>query len=146
MIGLPENVESTPEQRRMRTLRDLALDAGRAESLEACLQRAAETLSRSARDLITSEELAKLDVQNALDAVRRLRPNFLQTHGGLSSSITQGPQDVVVYVDNTKMGGPASLAQIPLTDVKEIQYLNGPDATQRYGTGHGSGAIIVIRK
>jgi len=102
--------------------------------------------SRSSRDVITSEELAKLDVQNALDAVRRLRPNYLQTHGGASSSITQGPQDVVVYVDNTRMGGPASLAQIPITDVKEIQYLNGTDATQRYGTGHGSGAIIVIRK
>jgi outer membrane cobalamin receptor len=102
--------------------------------------------SRGARDLITQEELAKVDVQNALDAVRRLRPTFLQTHGGLSSSITQGPQDVVVYVDNTRMGGPSSLAQIPITDVKEIQYLNGPDATQRYGTGHGSGAIIVIRK
>jgi len=109
-------------------------------------QASAPSRSRGSRDLITSEELAKLDVQNALDAVRRLRPNFLQTHGGLSSSITQGPQDVVVYVDNTKMGGPASLAQIPITDVKEIQYLNGPDATQRYGTGHGSGAIIVIRK
>ena len=64
----------------------------------------------------------------------------------MSSSITQGPQDVVVYVDNTRMGGPATLAQIPITDVKEIQYLNGTDATQRYGTGHGSGAIIVIRK
>jgi outer membrane cobalamin receptor len=102
--------------------------------------------SRGSRDVITQEELAKVDVQNALDAVRRLRPSYLQTHGGLSSSITQGPQDVVVYVDNTRMGGPGTLAQIPITDVKEIQYLNGPDATQRYGTGHGSGAIIVIRK
>ena len=34
----------------------------------------------------------------------------------------------------------------PITDVKEIQWLSGTDATQRYGTGHGSGAIIVIRK
>lgn len=102
--------------------------------------------SRGSREVITSDELAKLDVQNALQAVQRLRPNFLQTHGGMSSSMTQGPQDVVVYVDNTRMGGPSSLSQIPITDVKEIQYLNGPDATQRFGTGHGSGAIIVIRK
>jgi outer membrane cobalamin receptor len=107
---------------------------------------ASPSRSRGSRDVITQEELAKIDVQNALDAVRRLRPSFLQTHGGASSSITQGPQDVVVYVDNTRMGGPSTLAQIPITDVKEIQYLNGPDATQRYGTGHGSGAIIVIRK
>jgi hypothetical protein len=101
---------------------------------------------RTDPDRITAEELANLDVQNALQAVQRLRPRFLQTHGGGSTSITQGPQEVVVYVDQTRMGGPRALADIPITEVREIQYLNGPDATQRYGTGHGSGAIIVIRK
>ena len=40
----------------------------------------------------------------------RLRPSFLQNAGGQSSSITQGPQDVVVYVDHTRMGGPSALA------------------------------------
>jgi hypothetical protein len=101
---------------------------------------------RGSPDRITQEELATIDVQNALQAVQRLRPSFLQNRGGASSSITQGPQDVVVYVDQTRMGGPNSLAQIPITDVKEIQHLSGTDATQRYGTGHGSGVIIVIRK
>ena len=101
---------------------------------------------RGSPDRITQEELATIDVQNALQAVQRLRPSFLQNRGGASSSISQGPQDVVVYVDQTKMGGPNALAQIPITDVKEIQHLSGTDATQRYGTGHGSGVIIVIRK
>src|SRR5689334_7970243 len=106
----------------------------------------APSRARGSRDVITQEELANLDVQTALDAVRRLRPNFLQTHGGQSSSLMLGPQDVVVYVDNTRMGGPSARAQIPINDVKEIQYLHGTDATQRFGTGHGSGAIIVTRK
>lgn len=101
---------------------------------------------RGSPDRITQEELATIDVQNALQAVQRLRPSFLQNRGGASSSITQGPQDVVVYVDQTKMGGPNTLSQIPISDVKEIQHLSGTDATQRYGTGHGSGVIIVIRK
>ena len=101
---------------------------------------------RGSPDRITQEELATIDVQNALQAVQRLRPSFLQNRGGASSSISQGPQDVVVYVDQTKMGGPQALSQIPITDVKEIQHLSGTDATQRYGTGHGSGVIIVIRK
>ena len=111
-------------------------------------QQSSSTASRArgSRDIITQEELANSDVQTALDAVRRLRPNFLQTHGGMSSSITQGGQDIVVYVDNTRMGGPSALAQIPINDVKEIQYLSGTDATQRFGTGHGSGAILVTRK
>jgi hypothetical protein len=102
--------------------------------------------SRGTPDRITAEELATIDVQNALQAVQRLRPSFLQNRGGASSSITQGPVDVVVYVDQTRMGGPNTLSQIPITDVKEIVHLSGSDATQRYGTGHGSGAIIVIRK
>jgi len=102
--------------------------------------------SRGSPDRITAEELATIDVQNALQAVQRLRPSFLQNRGGASSSITQGPVDVVVYVDQTRMGGPNALSQIPISDVKEIVHLSGTDATQRYGTGHGSGAIIVIRK
>lgn len=109
-------------------------------------QQSSPRTSRGSSDRITSEELATIDVQNALQAVQRLRPSFLQNRGGASSSITQGPQDVVVYVDQTRMGGPSTLAQIPITDVKEIQHLSGTDATQRYGTGHGSGVIIVIRK
>ena len=109
-------------------------------------QQASPAARRGSSDRITQEELATIDVQNALQAVQRLRPSFLQNRGGASSSITQGPQDVVVYVDQTRMGGPNTLAQIPITDVKEIQHLSGTDATQRYGTGHGSGVIIVIRK
>ena len=112
----------------------------------AASQQSQQSTRRGSPDRITQEELATLDVQNALQAVQRLRPSFLQNRGGASSSITQGPQDVVVYVDQTKMGGPNTLSQIPITDVKEIQHLSGTDATQRYGTGHGSGVIIVIRK
>ena len=105
-----------------------------------------QTRVRGSRDRITAEELATIDVQNALQAVQRLRPNFLQTRGAASSSITQGPQEIVVYVDQTRMGGPGTLAQIPIAEVKEIQYLSATDATQRFGTGHGAGAIIVTRK
>lgn len=99
---------------------------------------------RGSRDVITADELASIDVQNALQAVQRLRPNFLRAQG--PTSITQGQQSVVVYVDNARMGGPEALEQIPITDVKEIRYLNATDATQRYGTGHTAGAIVVTRK
>ena len=101
---------------------------------------------RTSRDVITAEELATIDAQTALQAVQRLRPNFLQTRGGASMSVNSGPVNVVVYVDQTRMGGPNTLSQIPVTEVREIRYLNATDATQRYGTGHGAGAIIVTRK
>jgi hypothetical protein len=98
---------------------------------------------RSSRDLITAEELATVDVQNAYQAVQRLRPNFLQRRG--TTSMTQ-QADIVVYVDNNRMGGPTTLQQIPTNEVKEIRYLSATDATQRYGTGHAAGAIVVTRK
>lgn len=101
---------------------------------------------RTSRDVITADELATIDAQTALQAIQRLRPNFLQTRGGASMSINSGPVDIVVYVDQTRMGGPNSLSQIPVTEIKEIRYLNATDATQRYGTGHGAGAIVVTRK
>ena len=44
------------------------------------------------------------------------------------------------------MGGPDMLQQIPITEFKEIRYLSATDATQRFGTGHTAGAIIVTRK
>src|SRR5438309_3948790 len=66
---------------------------------------------RGSRDRITADELATVDAQNALQAIQRLRPSFLQTRGGAASSLSQGPQDVVVYVDQTRMGGPSTLAQ-----------------------------------
>jgi hypothetical protein len=126
----------------------LAIAAGcaSAPSGTAGATQASTSRSRGSPDRITAEELATLDVQNALQAVQRLRPSFLQNRGGAASSITQGPVDVVVYVDQTRMGGPNTLSQIPISDVKEIIHLNASDATQRYGTGHGSGAIVVIRK
>jgi hypothetical protein len=96
------------------------------------------------RDVIAADELATIDVQNALQAVQRLRPNFLRNPG--PSTITQPEPGIVVYVDNTKMGGTEALEQIPITEVKEIRYLNATDATQRFGTGHTAGAIIVTRK
>ena len=94
-------------------------------------------------DVITAEELAKIDAPNALLAVQRLRPQFLQTRGQttiMSSSTIQ------VYVDGTRMGGPESLQQINTTDIKEIRWLNSSEATQRFGTGNAQGAIVVTRK
>ncbi|HKO16950.1 MAG TPA: hypothetical protein VJU87_11975 [Gemmatimonadaceae bacterium] len=118
--------------------------------ITACASSPAGTTASRARsisrqpDVIAADELATIDVQNALQAVQRLRPNFLRSVG--PTSITQAEAGIVVYVDNTRMGGTEVLEQIPITEVKEIRYLNATDATQRYGTGHTAGAIVVTRK
>ena len=99
--------------------------------------------TRSNPNVITAEDLAKVDVSDALQAIQRLRPQFLQTRGTTSF---QNPSEVVVYVDGSRLGNTSTLRDIPANEVKEIRYLSATEATQRYGTGHASGAIVVTRK
>ncbi|NJD18787.1 MAG: hypothetical protein FIA95_05825 [Gemmatimonadetes bacterium] len=50
----------------------------------------------------------------------------------------------VVYVDGARTsGGLDVLGAIPVSDVAEVLFLAGPEATPRYGTGHVGGAVAV---
>lgn len=96
------------------------------------------------RDVITAEELAGIDAVDAYSAVQRLRPSFFQTRG--ATSLRQGDAGPVVYIDNNKAGQIGVLRQITTAEIQEIRYLSASEATQRFGTGHTGGAILVTRK
>ncbi len=94
---------------------------------------------RRSRTLITADELSELSVSSAYEAVRRLRPAWLQARGrsGLP----------VVYRNNTRWGGdPRSLESIRIDDVTEMRFLSASDATTRYGTGFTGGVILVVTR
>ncbi len=93
--------------------------------------------TRRSTNLITSEEWQGQSVTTALDAVRRLRPGWLQPRGqtGLPA----------VFRNNARWGDdPRSLENLLLTEITEIRYMNGRDATTRFGTGYPGGIIQVI--
>lgn len=99
---------------------------------------------RYERHRISFEEITTraMDAKTAYDIVKRLRPQFLQARP--SGSIrNRTPVPIKVFVDGGFRGGVAMLNEVVAHIVVEIQYLNGPDATTRYGTGHESGAILV---
>ncbi len=100
---------------------------------------------RQSRDIITAEELSGSDARNVYDAIRQLRPSFLQPH---RTAATSGNAIIAkVYIDDTPLGeGLEVLRQMRPEDVVEIRFLNGPDATQRFGTGNAAGAILVKTK
>ena len=50
---------------------------------------------------------------------------------------------VQVYVDGMPMGTVDYLSRVPLIEVKTITHLSGIEATGRYSTDHGSGAILI---
>ncbi len=101
------------------------------------------TRPKGARDTITRQEILDANVQDAYEAVRRLRPQMLTTHGSVSIR-SPGADQPIVYVDGVRMGGLDALSSIRAEQVMEIRWISPSDATTRYGTDHTGGVIEVI--
>ena len=93
------------------------------------------------RSVLTFEELERSGLQDAFTAIQSLRPHWLRRRG--PSSIN-APQEIRVYLNSNLMGGPSFLRNITIHSVKSIRYLNGMEATSRYGLDHGEGAILIV--
>lgn len=90
--------------------------------------------------LLTETEISSVDTPTALDAIQRLRPQYLWT-GRIRSA--EAPR---VYVDGMFVGGVNALRDISSTTIHEIRRLDALEATTRYGTGHPGGAIAISTK
>jgi hypothetical protein len=113
--------------------------------------------TRRDTNVITAEELASSPESDLYGAVKRLRPSFFETRGTTSLGVGTVPEKIQVYVDGTRAtisdgsSDPASVAiatlsQLRPNEVKEVRRLSASEATQRYGTNHTMGAIVVTRK
>lgn len=96
-----------------------------------------------AAEVIGLEDLRELERLNALQVVQRLRPQWLRTRG-VDSFVTTNA--VVVYVDDTRVGGVRELRRFLAQEVEEIRYLDSRQATTRFGVGHPSGAILLTTR
>lgn len=83
---------------------------------------------------IVRAELEPLGQLSAFRAVERLRPNWLRSRSGDSP---------VLYVDGSRRGDTGDLGNIMASEIHQIEYMSASDATNRYGTGHAGGAILV---
>jgi hypothetical protein len=96
----------------------------------------------ASRRALLGEEIQAASVTTAYDAVARLRPEWLRRRGQISFRDPDAG-DVVVYLNGMRYGGIGALAGIGAESVVQMEFVNGPVATMRYGTGHGGGAILV---
>ena len=103
-------------------------------------QRSAAAPQTSARAQLVSEEMEKAGYQDLFTTVQSLRPQWLQRRG--STSLRPGLQ-IRVYLDGALYGGPETLRQITTRSVSSIQYLDGLQASARWGLDHDLGAIVV---
>ena len=96
---------------------------------------------RSDQNVLTAAEALKTGQSNVYYAIETARPQWLRTRPSGSSS--GRPEVVQVYLGSSHYGEAMSLQQITVASIKEVRYMDARDATTRFGTGHGGGAIIV---
>jgi hypothetical protein len=98
------------------------------------------------RDLLTREELLTLEKEdlNLFDAIRRLKPHFLEAPKG-RRTLGGGAQYPIVVVVDGRRGDTQMLEQLRALDVREVRYLEPARAQSEYGITANSGAIVIKR-
>lgn len=95
---------------------------------------------RPSLDTITREQIVEHRFTTAYDAVAALRSNWLTPRG---TDSFQTPSEVLVYLDDVKLGGVDSMRGVNTLSVSFIKHYDGLSATQRWGVGHASGVILI---
>jgi len=107
------------------------------------------TGSSSSANTLTADEIAEVGALTAYEAIELTRRRWLVPRtlraGGTPSmgSDTGGP---VVYLDGVRVGTLDELRRIRADRVSMMEYLSPSDATNRFGTNHDSGAILVTTR
>lgn len=99
--------------------------------------------SRQDLEVITRAQLEEGHFQNAYQAVEALRGNWLLVRG---TDSFRSPSQIVVYLDNVKLGGIEELRSITTMTIDSMRHFNGVEATSRWGLDHGAGVIQVISR
>jgi len=95
------------------------------------------------RSVMLADEIQASGARTVHEAVARLRPSWLRGRRGRISMQDPAAGEVVVYLDGVRFGGQRALASIRVEGVLDVTFLAASDATTRFGTGHGGGAILI---
>lgn len=106
----------------------------------ACGARSNAGGTRGDSSLITTAEVDGSGHQDAFTLVQALRPHWLRVRGTSSIAVREIVQ---VYLDGSLLGGPEYLRQVSTHSISSLRYMDGLEATQRWGLDHGAGAIVV---
>lgn len=106
------------------------------------------TASGADRDLIPRETIQASSATDAYQLIRSVRPGWLHARGAMSLRAGEGglaDVPIRVYIDNNLLGTVEDLPGVSIEGITEIRRLSARDATQRFGTGHPRGAIVISR-
>jgi hypothetical protein len=96
-------------------------------------------------NIISADEIREMHgagVRDLYELVNRERPRWLQTRTERSLQL---PTTVLVYVNETRLGGTDALRGYPLQSVSSLRYLDAAQAMLLPGAGsaHIDGAIVI---
>ena len=109
----------------------------------ACYPGRATAGSGTSPDLIGNWELQELSDYTALDAIRRLRPAWLRVGSRPAVAVGRSSTQPRVHLNGVPLQSLEALEEIDASEVREMRFLNGPDASTRFGTGYMNGAILI---
>ena len=113
-------------------------------SLAACGSAGARSPAvRGDRNVVTADELRLGTASNLYEFVQSARPMWLRKRGQ-SSILNEG--DIVVYLDDNRLGGPESLRTMSTMATESMRFLDAGAAQQRFGVGHTHGAILIYSR
>lgn len=105
---------------------------------------ASSSAPRNAADVLTQEELADPLVagQSLLDAIRHLRPRYLNDRGAPVGAT--GGLGVQVSIDGSSLVPVGVLADMAVTDAAEVRYLSVADANLRFGLKGSFSPVLLV--
>jgi hypothetical protein len=121
------------------------LDSAPAPAAVVAVDSARPRTARRLPNVLTEEDIEGSTAADAYELVRQLRPNWLHRRGPTSVRDRTAGQ-MIVYVDGTRWGGVAELRNFRTDQLRQLHYLSGPEATMRFGTGHGGGVIEITTR
>ena len=123
-------------------MRRFVLAAFALTSLATCARSSAPAGPSRSSDSVGAEEISSVPVSTAYEAIQTFRPQWLRRRGAVSFADPDAGYPIVI-INNMQRGELDLLRNILAEVVTEIRYVNGRDATFRYGIGFGGGAIEV---
>jgi len=112
--------------------------------LSSCASGGSRGTPLSDPDIIDRDEIAESrSASNAYSLIQSIRPLWFQTRGLTNLRQAAGEEDIVVYMDNARLGDRETLRRVTLGSIEYMQFFTAREATQRWGGGHLHGAILV---
>jgi hypothetical protein len=108
----------------------------------ACGARQTAGGERVDRNVITQAQIREAGFRTAYEAVEILKASWLKIRpDGLSQQ-----REVLVYLDDIRLGGIQSLKQVLSSEIVLIRYYDSQTAIMRWGVDHSQGVIMVVTR